>query len=160
MNIKLVALFLITALRLPQLYAMEYKKEDTVKILTWTAATIGTQKLSQLVTNTKLSRQLEEETNLSLSDIALTGNIACTLMATSYLLAPDRKAKVQHFATRFPLAVVVGKLLTSKFVKQYAQQLPLLHYYLGCTNAACTGSCNSCTLKSMILITGIIRMTV
>lgn len=81
-------------------------------------------------------------------------------MLASYAFSEDRKSKIQHFAVRFPIAALLGKLATSKVIKQSTQQIPLLTYYLGCPNEQCTGTCNACALRTMVIMTGIIRMTV
>lgn len=138
---------------------MESTKEKNLRILAWTASTLGTQTLIKIIPKTAAT-YLEEKTNLTIHDIASTATLSTSLMIVSYAFSEDRKAKIQHFAQRFPVALLLAKIATSKAIKQSAQQIPVLKYYLGCPNKECTGTCNSCALKSIMLLTAIIRVIV
>ncbi len=141
------------------LSAMESAKDRNLKIIAWTASAMGTQIIAKLIPKTTAS-QLEEKINLTINDIASMGTVATSLMAVSFAFSEDRKAKIQHFAQRFPVALLLAKMVTSKAIKQSTQHVPILKYYFGCPNKECIGTCNSCALRSIMLLTGILRVIV
>ncbi|MGE0009890.1 MAG: hypothetical protein AB7F19_05055 [Candidatus Babeliales bacterium] len=149
-------LFLFSSLT----HSMETPKNHNLAIAAWAAATLGIQLVPKLFNTNHYSKKLEEKTNLTIHDIAATATLSTTLLAASYTFSTDRRNKIQYFALRFPIAAMLSKLITCKSVKQSTQSIPILSWYLGCPNEQCNGQCNSCTLRNMIIFTGLIRVLI
>lgn len=139
---------------------MEQSIDQNLKVIGWVTAAIGVITLADQIPSVQYLTTLEDQTNLTKTDLAATCTLATSLMAASYAFTQDRRAKIQHFALRFPAASLLAKVLTSKAIKQSTQQIPVLNWFLGCPNEQCTGTCNSCALRSMVLFTAIIRAIV
>lgn len=137
---------------------MERTIDSKLKIIEWLTIAVGTHKLGKAMHVDPLAELLHDRTNLDVRDIAGTLTMASTLQAFSYLLPTQKRQSVQRFATRYPAGILLTKLLTSKLIKQSTATMPLIGWYLGCPNTECTGSCNACTLKTMFLFGGIMRL--
>ena len=159
MNLRRVTITLLAGCLfswLPTAFAMDRTKRN-LKIVAWLAAAGIAHQMSQPA-QVSFGQALHEKTGLTIRDIAHTATLAATVMAASYAFGPRRRAKIQHFATRYPLAALLGKLATCKALKQSTQNIPVLNWYLGCQNSECSGSCNYCTLKSMFIFVGIMKL--